>query len=97
MEKLIYYFNNYKRLILFALIFFVVAIMGWIFVANVIFKTYEGEIELLYKKEDNINISETIKVEIKGAVMTPGVYEMNNDSRIEDAITIAGRTQSRAR
>ena len=88
MEKLIYYFNNYKRFICIGFCIVIVLIIGFI-ISNNKPENEEDEIELLYKEEDNIDISETIKVEIKGAVMNPGVYELDKDSRIEDAIKIA--------
>lgn len=34
--------------------------------------------------------NEIIKVDIKGAIKTPGVYTLNKDSRIEDVINLAG-------
>jgi len=43
-------------------------------------------------KEKNIlkNTSETVYVDIKGAVNNPGVYEVDSDSRVIDVIKIAG-------
>ena len=41
--------------------------------------------------EDNTKISEEeIKVDLKGAVQSPGVYEMENDQRVIDCINKAG-------
>ena len=40
-------------------------------------------------KEDTIKI-ETLKVDIKGEVINPGVYEMNNNQTVLDAINMAG-------
>lgn len=36
------------------------------------------------------NISKNIKIDVSGAVKTPGVYSFSTDSRIEDAIKRAG-------
>ena len=46
--------------------------------------------EVVYQeiiKEEN---KEKIKVDIKGAIINPGVYEVENDSRIIDIINMAG-------
>ena len=40
--------------------------------------------------EKNENINSTVFVDIKGAINNPGVYEINNDSRIIDVIEEAG-------
>lgn len=89
MEKLIYYFNNYKRLIFAFVGIVIIIVSGLIFITNKQDNNEDG-IKLLYKEEDDVGISNIIKVEIKGAVLNPGVYELGNDSRIEDAIKIAG-------
>lgn len=43
-------------------------------------------------KDENINeeSNNTIYVDIKGAVKSPGVYEVNNDSKVIDIINLAG-------
>ena len=45
---------------------------------------------LMISDESPEELPETINVEIKGAVNTPGVYEMNEDNIINDAIALAG-------
>ncbi len=40
--------------------------------------------------EETVVSSTTIKVEIAGAVMKPGLYELPDDSRINDLLTVAG-------
>lgn len=42
------------------------------------------------KEKENIKLDETIKIDIKGQIKTPGVYELPKDSRIIDAIEYAG-------
>ena len=39
---------------------------------------------------ESVNILETIKVEVKGKVQNPGVYELKKGSRVEDLINISG-------
>ena len=45
------------------------------------------------EKQDNNSL---IKVDIKGAVKNPGVYEINSDKRVIDAIKLAGGTSKNA-
>lgn len=49
-------------------------------------KTYEPEIE---KQEKKVK-SEMVQIDIKGAIKSPGVYELELGSRVQDAINIAG-------
>ena len=48
------------------------------------------------KKIDEIDQSKPIKVDIKGAVKNPGVYEINNNSNVADLINIAGGLTKKA-
>lgn len=63
--------------------------------SNTEYKT-ENIVKETENKEDNtdenINTesSNTIYVDIKGAVKSPGVYEVNNDSKVIDIINLAG-------
>lgn len=43
-----------------------------------------------YPKESLVQTQKTISVDVSGAVSKPGVYRLNEGSRIEDAITAAG-------
>ena len=82
----------YKQMLLSLLI--IVAIMLLIFYGN---KTKKDEIisESIIKttttsfKKDNVKRN-TIYVDVKGAVLKPGVYEIENDKRVIDAINLAG-------
>lgn len=57
----------------------------------------ENEIELEIEPiENKIEEIETIKIDIKGAVNNPGVYEVNLGSRLIDAINISGGLSSNA-
>ena len=45
---------------------------------------------------EKVEVSKTIKIDIKGAVKKPGVYELNANSIVQDAITAAGGLKSNA-
>lgn len=49
----------------------------------------EKDTVVIEKSEDN-NVSSKIKVDIEGAVVNPGVYELDNTARIQDALIAAG-------
>lgn len=49
-----------------------------------------------FNEEDPAEEVTTIKVDIKGAVKKPGVYEMDSNSRVIDAITKAGGLTTKA-
>lgn len=46
--------------------------------------------------EDAISESQTIHIDVKGAVKKPGVYEIKKDAIIQDAITLAGGFKTNA-
>lgn len=51
----------------------------------------EEEIEPIITEKETVKESETpIKVDIKGAIKNPGVYEMDENSRVEDVIQKSG-------
>lgn len=52
--------------------------------------SYEDEIPEVVAEEPN-----TLKVDVKGAVKKPGVYELESGSNIQDAIKIAGGVTSK--
>lgn len=45
---------------------------------------------------DDIVVTENVRVDVKGAVKNPGVYELDGNSRVIDAIKLAGGTKSSA-
>lgn len=49
----------------------------------------EKDTVVIEKSEDN-NVSSKIKVDVEGAVVKPGVYELDNTARIQDALIAAG-------
>ena len=52
--------------------------------------------ENVLSNEININDKSTFFVEVKGAVNSPGVYEMNSDNIINDLINVAGGFKNNA-
>lgn len=62
-----------------------------IFITNYLNQTDVVNAEpIIEEKKEVEEVEEKIKVEIKGAVNGPGVYELNNDSRVIDIINLAG-------
>lgn len=45
---------------------------------------------------DDIEATENVRVDVKGAVKNPGVYELDSNSRVIDAIKLAGGVKSSA-
>lgn len=45
---------------------------------------------------DDLVVTENVRVDVKGAVKNPGVYELDSNSRVIDAIKLAGGTKSSA-
>ena len=58
----------------------------------------ECEMSIIEKEEvkEEIEIIKKIKVDVKGAVKAPGVYEMDDNSTVDDAIKKAGGLKSGA-
>lgn len=55
-----------------------------------------NEVEEIKNKDSNNNKSTKYKVDIKGAVKKPGVYDVDSNSRVIDVINIAGGLKSNA-
>lgn len=88
---MIYIVKKYWKIISIVISLIFILIGGYIYyktdnyqaVDNEILITKEAEVE---EKESN----EMVFVDIKGAVVTPGVYKLNENSRIIDVINLAG-------
>ena len=90
MEKIKYYLEKYKIIII--LIFLITVLIFSILYT--IFRPSRKEevvetIEII-EEEETVEEIEKIKVDIKGQVENPGVYEMKNDDRVIDVIDKAG-------
>lgn len=95
MEDIIEYlsnkFNNfdYKKLIV-PTILLLVFVAGFTYLYNLIdYKKIDNKKEALKIEEKNIESSK-IYVDIKGYVNKPGVYKLDSNSRVIDAIEISG-------
>lgn len=93
MSQIKYYIKKYKIFIL--LLIVLVLILGFIIIFNN--RDIKTEEIVLPIKEENIEEvkekveeNEKIKVDIKGMVKTPGVYELDIGSRVIDVINKAG-------
>ncbi|MEG2311695.1 MAG: helix-hairpin-helix domain-containing protein [Bacilli bacterium] len=75
------YVKKYKFVILFIIL--VVIIFGG-------YKLLNKEEVVIDEIKDKVIKEDKIKIDIKGAVNKPGVYEINNHSRVSDAINISG-------
>lgn len=85
--QLIYLIRKYAVVIVIGLS---VLIFGLIFIFQ---QPVEQEeiIEIVNQQVENVTEEiNIIKVNIKGAVVNPGVYELDSNSRVEDAINISG-------
>ncbi len=82
--------KNNKKIIL---CIFLVIILGIFYIINIFFDKEEiraTSIEKVEVKEEVAQDSELVKVDIKGAVKNPGVYEVSVNNRVIDVIKIAG-------
>lgn len=55
-----------------------------------------GEVSVEKSEVETIIEDSEIVVDVKGAVINPGIYKLNSDSRISDAIELAGGLKSNA-
>lgn len=84
-----FYLKKYRYVILSGILI--------VFLLFLIFNKSDDEIELTsdltleVEEESNEEVEEEkIKIDIKGAVKNPGVYELASNSRVDDAIKISG-------
>jgi len=87
MEQVIVYIKKYKYILICLILILILIIL--FFVKNEDPKESLIEVSQIASVKEKEEVT-TIKVNIKGAVMNPGVYEISSDSRVEDAIYEAG-------
>lgn len=95
MEKLLEIFYKYKyQIIIVVVLVLILLSVGVIIYFNKHNEPIEAKVEEVNILETNIEEKlpeiEKIKINIKGAIATPGVYELNGDSRVIDAINVSG-------
>ena len=96
MQNLKEFISKYKKYILIMIIILLIIIVGFIYSNQTTIKYEEKESQINIdekKQEKKINL---IKVDIKGSIKNPGVYEMNENDRINDVISKAGGLEESA-
>lgn len=85
-----FYSKKYRYIILSGLL--IIALLLFIFnkSSDEIELTSDLSLEIKEEVTEEITKEEKIKVDIKGAVKNPGVYEINSNGRVADAIEISG-------
>lgn len=88
-------FRKYRRYLPFAIIFLLVILFSGIYLVHASGVPEEvGEIEITETTEKTEtkeeNIEEKILVDVKGAVVSPGVYQLSLGCSVQDAIHMAG-------
>ncbi len=66
-----------------------VLLIGGIFSSRILPQTFSKSTATVSKPSQSYSPS-LVKVDVSGAVKNPGVYSLNSDSRIEEAIILAG-------
>ncbi len=92
MEKIQVYIEEYKKQIIFTgiiIITILIAFTSFYLIENK-YKKNEIVAEVQEKRSNIEEDSFTIKVDIKGLIKNPGVYELKENSRVIDAIEASG-------
>lgn len=95
MEKLLELFYKYKYKIILGvvliLILFGIVVVLYFNDQKAVVEEKNEEVGVLETKiEEPLIETEKIKINIKGAITNPGVYELDSDARVIDAINISG-------
>lgn len=96
---MINFIRRYIRYIIFIFSIVIISTLGIIFYDNDNKSSIVSERKLSSNKDNKIKYKskeETVYVDVKGAVNSPGVYELNSDKRVIDAINLAGGLQNEA-
>lgn len=94
-EKIEQVFSFYKFPLILAAIGIVFLLAGLIY----IIKTQDASSEVIFSSESSTSAMLSrakIRIDIQGAVIEPGVYEMTEGERISDALVIAGGLSANA-
>lgn len=96
---MIYYLKRYWKLILIFFSVVLVLIGGYVYYENSNNVSTSSVVKLADAKEENAETKDALKtvfVDVKGAVNAPGVYEIDEERRIIDAINLAGGLTDKA-
>ena len=85
-----FYLKKYRYIILSGLLIIVLLLFIFNKNSDEIELTSDLSLEIKEEVTEEIPKEEKIKVDIKGAVKNPGVYEINSNGRVADAIAISG-------
>ena len=84
-------FENYDfRKLIFPTVIILLYIIGFVYLFTLIHNNKVNNNIKVTSNDDNKKSSEFIYVDVKGSVETPGVYKLNSDSRVVDAIEASG-------
>ena len=89
MEKIKFYLEKYKYYIIIFIIFILVLMCLYFILLKKEEDVIEKEIVIEKIEEKNIEVN-TVRVDVKGYVEKEGVYELDSNSRVIDAINKAG-------
>ena len=92
---MLYFFKRYQKYLLILFFFFFIFVGVYVYNKSNTITTSNDEKLTVTEEEketnnDDDSTSETVFVDIKGAVNAPGVYELDTKKRIIDAINTAG-------
>ena len=91
LEYLSNVFENYDfRKLIFPTVIILLYIIGFVYLFTLIHNNKVNNNIKVTSNDDNKKSSEFIYVDVKGSVETPGVYKLNSDSRVIDAIEASG-------
>ena len=91
MQKILYYMSLYKKKIILVscIVVLVIASLCFFFINRKYNSNIVSDRSFVVDSSSKKTVS-SIKVDVKGAVNNPGVYEINIDDRVVDAINKAG-------
>lgn len=93
MKKIIEYLKKYYLYIILILVIIFLAISIILVVMldqKETVQVPEVKLEQLEETKEQVKTKETVKIDIKGNIANPGVYELEQGTRVIDAINIAG-------
>ena len=104
MQNMSIWFKNHYKDLLIIILLIIILILGYIFYMDDedkdLSNTLAVEEPIINDKTSNNNedeeVKKTLKVDVKGAVKKPGVYELEENAIINDVITLAGGFNSNA-